>query len=349
MVCRGNVVFGAEQWPECVNPVTSCAASPWTYYTVLEHVLPRAMQLDPQGNFAPSRLLVEAPTLANGGLTQSPFTVTFKISPQAVWEDGSPITSADFAFTWRAILTTRGSIWTDGYNQITAIDSRDPQTAVIAFDRVYVDGPDLFGGAFGFILKASAFPNVNRSTPDLSQEMQKSVPFSGGPFRLHYWSHDQAVLVANDHYFGPFAHFDQIIFVPRTDPNKEIQSLLTGEVAAIYPDVSGVIGPFRQADAPFLSVVGGDGNYVDALWFNLRAPPLDDPIVREALVYAIDRQAIIDVVAKLNNPDAEVLNCGLLALPKQGQWCETKHFSPFKYDPTRAKAILEAGGYDCST
>src|SRR5947209_17057279 len=65
----GSLVFGAEQWPKCINPINECSSSLWTWYTVLEHVLPRAMQLDAKGKFVASPLLREVPTLDNGGLT----------------------------------------------------------------------------------------------------------------------------------------------------------------------------------------------------------------------------------------------------------------------------------------
>src|SRR5439155_25453866 len=99
----GSIVLGAEQWPECINPITSCSSATWTWYSVLEHVLPYAMVLDLNGNFVASPVLSEAPTLDNGGITQNPFTVSFKIADNAVWADGTPITSADIEFTWKAI------------------------------------------------------------------------------------------------------------------------------------------------------------------------------------------------------------------------------------------------------
>src|SRR6266508_1202870 len=69
----GKIVLGAEQWAPCVNPITSCAGLTWTWYSVLEHVLAYAMVLDLNGNFVASPVLAEAPTLDNGGITQSPF------------------------------------------------------------------------------------------------------------------------------------------------------------------------------------------------------------------------------------------------------------------------------------
>jgi peptide/nickel transport system substrate-binding protein len=345
----GVIVFGAEQWPSCLNPITSCGASNWTRFTVLEHVLPRAMQVDLAGNFVASPMLVEAPSLANGELTLNPFTVRFHISPAAVWADKSPITSEDFAFTWRAILNTTDASDTRGYDQIASIGAIDPKTAIITFTDIYADWPDLFGGTSGFVLEEAAFPKfAGKPNPDMAHEMASEIPFSGGPFILKSWSHDQAVLVRNDLYFGHVACLDQLLFVPRSDPDAELQSLLRGEIAAIYPEPLDENLTDRVPELPIQSVAG-DGTSFEALWFNNSKAPLNDPAVREALMYAIDRQSIVDAIAKLNNQDAQVLNCGFLALPRVGPWCGTKPFEQFTYDPERSKAILEGDGYNCSS
>jgi len=347
----GTVTFGAEQWPDCVNPITQCAGASWTYYSVLEYILPRAMQLDLQGNFVASPMLVEAPTLDNGGLVQSPFSVTFNIAPTAVWADGTPITSADFDFTYKAILNTTGTLGTVGYEDIDSIDTSDPTKAVINFSKVFVDWQDLIGGAFGGVLEKAAFPAENASDkPDLKDEMASEIPFSGGPFILDSWSPDQAVLVRNDKYFGTVANFDKVIMVPRLDQDTEIQSLLTGEVAAIYPQPSDSSLLDRVAGNPAVKAIGGNGTYFEALWFNHASAPLDDVKVREALMYAIDRQSVIDTIIKLNNPDATVLNCGFVSFPGVGPWCGQSPlpFEGFTYDPTKARDLLTADGYDCA-
>src|SRR5436309_8475946 len=146
----GEAVFGYQLGAECLNPITECASVDYAHRIVFHQVLPGAMQLDSSGNFVASPLLVEAPSLGNGGLTQNPFTVRFRIAPAAVWEDGSPITSSDFAFTWRAILNTRLhgtpiARRVSEYAHISSIDASDPKLALIRFDDVYVEWPDLFG------------------------------------------------------------------------------------------------------------------------------------------------------------------------------------------------------------
>jgi peptide/nickel transport system substrate-binding protein len=346
----GSIVVGAEQWPECVNPITSCSSATWYWYSVAEHVMPYAMVLDLNGNFVASPLLTQAPTLDNGGIKQNPFTITLKLNPNATWADGTPITSSDIDFTWRAILNTTGAYTTVGYNQIASIGSSDPKTAVITFKKVFVDWPDLFGGVYQGILEKAAFPKfASDPKPNLKDEMQSSIPFSGGPWVLKSWSKDQAVLVRNAKYYGKVPLLDQVTIVPRTDQATEIQSLMTGEVSAIYPQPSDASLLDQVSSNSNVKAVGSDGAYFEALWFNLDSPPMNDPMVRQAFMYAIDRQAVIDAIIKLNNPNAEVLNCGFVAFPNIGNWCQTKPFQQVTYDPAKAKQILQSDGWNCAT
>jgi peptide/nickel transport system substrate-binding protein len=343
----GTAVFGAEQWPACLNPITSCSSASWGHYAVFQHVLPRAMQFDSGGNVVASPLLVEAPTLDNGGLTQNPFTVRFKINPSAVWDDASPITSADFEFTWRSILHTTGVYEGEDYEGILQVDATDPQTAVLRFREPYADWPSLFGGSAGYVLKKGAFPDVDPEEPDLRKELQTEIPFSGGPFKLTYWDNDRAVLVRNSRFFGARPLLDMVTMIPITDQANEVRALLAAEVAAIFPSVSEP-GLLAQFSGPNVRAVGSDGLAFEALWFSHEISPLDDPAVREALMYAVDRQAILDKLIKPNNRNAAVLNCGFVAFSRFGPWCRTRPFERFTYDPGRARLILESAGMDCS-
>jgi hypothetical protein len=97
----GEITIGVERWPQCLNSILSCA-EPITYQTVLYHVLPRAMEFAPDGSVVASPLLVEAPSLDNGGLTQAPFTVTYRIRPEAVWDMiGLPLYVVPAIVWWR--------------------------------------------------------------------------------------------------------------------------------------------------------------------------------------------------------------------------------------------------------
>src|SRR6185503_7050276 len=160
------------------------------------------------------------------GLTQSPFTVTFRIGDGTVWEDGTPITSGDFAFTWRTLVWSKESVWADQYRHIQSIDATDPKTAILMFTSPYAPWPELFGGSLGFVLKASAFPEqAQQPRPDLSRVMEDSIPFSGGPFKLTTWTAGEAVLDRNPSYFGKRPRLDRVTFIPTPDVLEELQHL----------------------------------------------------------------------------------------------------------------------------
>ncbi|HWS47889.1 MAG TPA: ABC transporter substrate-binding protein, partial [Acidimicrobiia bacterium] len=108
----GALVVGAEQWPDCLNPITQCANSSWLQWLIPIHVLPRLAELDPNNNFVASPLITELPTTSNGGVTGSgkTFTVTYHLNPNAKWDDGTAITSADVVFSWQAVMKSTGSV-----------------------------------------------------------------------------------------------------------------------------------------------------------------------------------------------------------------------------------------------
>src|SRR5205085_4567136 len=138
-----------------------CANSSWAYWDSSIHTFPRLMEVTATGEFTKSPLLASDPVVQD-----NPFQVTYKLNPKAVWNDGTPITSADVAFTWHAKIDTKGSLSTVGYDQIAAVDTPDPQTAVVKFKQPFVDWADLFGGATDFVLKKAAFKST-----DVSKDM----------------------------------------------------------------------------------------------------------------------------------------------------------------------------------
>jgi peptide/nickel transport system substrate-binding protein len=337
----GSVVFAAEQYPECLNPITSCANASWLVWVAWMHVMPRLMEVDTKGNYVASDLLVEAPTEQNGGIKQNPFRITYKLKPEAVWDDGSQITSADVKFTWDAILKTTGTIGTTGYDQIQSIDTSNPKTVVMTFKQPYAAWPDLFGGnsANGVVLKKAAFKSV-----DVSKEMQDNYPFSGGPWKLKSFSQQQSVLVRNDRYWNKdkIPNLDQVTFVPRTDQSTELNALRTGEALAAYPQPSPAIT--KQLQSPGLKYNTGAGTTYEGLWMNHGVFPFNDPKVRLAFGYAMDRQGVIDSLYKSDFPDMKVLNCAGW-VPNVSDWCDDTQFADITYQPDKAKSTLQADGW----
>ena len=59
----GKIVIGAEQWPECLNPVTECANSSWMVWTTINQVMPGAFATTNDGAYVVTNLLTGEPTV----------------------------------------------------------------------------------------------------------------------------------------------------------------------------------------------------------------------------------------------------------------------------------------------
>jgi len=345
----GTITVAAEQWPTCLNPLTQCAASSTLWWVVLEQVMPFAMVANAGGNLIASPLLTEAPTAANGGIQQNPFRITYHIKPDAKWADGTPITSRDFAFTWRAVLNTPNAYTTAGYNEIKSISTTDPKTVVITFSQPYASWGQLFGGVYQGILEAHAFPSLeNSAKPNLGHLMATSIPFSGGPWVLQSWNQQQEILIPNKNYWGHKPLLGKLVVVPATDQNTEVANLLSGQVQAIMPQTPSSSLVTEMDHAANVKEMGAKGLFDEAVWFNNAKAPLTDVQVRRALMYALDRQAVVSSVIKPIQKNAAVLNCGLISYPGVGPYCSQQPYAMYTYDPAKALSILKADGYDCS-
>lgn len=341
----GSLVLGAEQWPDCINPITQCANSSWLQWLVPIHVLPRLMELDAKNNFVASPLLTKAPSLDNGDLKTSPtFSVTYHLDPKAVWSDGTPITSADVLFTLHAYLDTKGSLSTVGYDKVdfAKTTTPDPQTITIAFTQTYADWQDVGGGFSGVILEKSKFTST-----DVSTSMQQSIDFSGGPWILKSFSKDQEVLTPNTKYWDAdrVPLLDQVTFVPRTDQSQEVQSLKSGEVSAIYPQPSSDNVP-QLVGAPGVGTDFGPTTQYENIWFNEKAGhPFADKNVRAAFSYAFDRTKFLDDIVKPFDPTVKQLDCAAW-LPTVGSWCQNPGpWSNVKFDQSKVDSFMKASGY----
>ena len=336
----GTLVLAVEQWPECVNPVTSCANATWTIWSVLIHYLPRLMELDQTNTYVASSLLVEAPTVANGGLVTADdgtFTLTYRLNPEATWSDGTPITSTDVWFTWRAGLDTTGTLSTIGLDLITDVDHSDPHTAVLTFSEPYAPWPTLFGG----LLPAHELgPDT-----DIADKWNDEITVSGGPWIQEEWNQNQHIMVPNRSYWDTerIPLVDRVVMVPREDTDSELLALQTGEAMAALPQ------PFlgaRERITGDLTYEVAEGTYMEGLWINQDAPERRFDMtrnVRQAVAYALDRAQIGEVALGTIVADPPVLQCAGWN-PGFGPWCQDD-FARYTQDAAKVAELLEAEGW----
>ncbi len=259
-------------------------------------------------------------------------TVTYDIADEAVWEDGSPITFADFKATWEAALNTPGSISTVGYDQITSVaaGSSDKQV-VVDFKSVY--GP--YKGLFGGLIKAAAVENPS----DISADFADFLSFSGRPWKMKSWSPSQVVYVPNDKYWGADkAVAKQLVMVPLADSDTEAAALKAGEVDFVYPQFyGGIEEAFADPNVTLKKEFGGD---YEGFYFQQKCGPFANPVFRAAFSKSIDRDALFQQIYVPLGGESP-LQCGPIV---PGPYCNGDEFAN-SYDPAGAEALLTENGW----
>jgi peptide/nickel transport system substrate-binding protein len=336
----GNLVIGAEQEPDCVDWIASCAQSSWGYWMLDVNTMPRAYDaVNNSGSYsyAPSVLLQGEATLE----TKPQQKVTYKLNPNAVWSDGVAITSADFKYTWNQIVTGSDILDATGYKNIESVATPDPQTAVVTFatGKNYTAWKGLFGGGYGL------YPSHLLEGKDRDALTKDGYTWSGGPFMLKEWAKGESMtLVPNPKWYGANkAHVDSAIFKFTADTAAEFKAFSAGEVKLIAPQpqldaVDQIAAGLPDANSTYTAQTGS----FEALWMNMAAAPLDDLKVRQAVAYAIDRDAIVNqLFGKLGVTSAlQVMNA-----PIVDQYSDTQSFAGYAKDLSKVDALLTGDGY----
>jgi len=272
-------------------------------------------------------------TEAGGG---KGMTLTIDINPAAVWDDGTPITVADFQCTSDAILKTPGSLTTVGYDQLQSIEKGTSDKQVVAkFKTVYAPYKNMFSS----LIEKAKLKNCD----DVSGDMQDNIPFSARPWKIQAWSKDQLILVPNDKYWDKSAapKVAKFVMVPKADTDTEIASIKSGESEFIFPQ--GYNGITKALTDPNIKFAPGYGVQFEDLYFQQKSGPFADADYRKAFSESVDREAILKQIYDPIFPGAPLLQCGLW-VPTIGKWCDQTQFVN-SYNPDDAAKTLTAAGW----
>ena len=159
-------------------------------------------------------------------------------------------------------------------------------------------------------------------------------PTGTGPFKFSSWTIGQKVeLVRNPNYWGKKARLDKIIIRPISDNEARFQALKTGEINAfdLAPpqDIGGLSGDSR------LKVVKRPAFNVAYVTINSAHKPFNNPLVRQAVAYGLDRQS---VVKNFYYGTGKVAN--EFQPPSLFGW--TNKVQKYPYNPTKAKELLNS-------
>jgi len=280
--------------PYTLDPAVS---GEMTSHVYLMQLFSGLVRLD--DNLEPAPDIAERWEISNQGCTY-----TFYLRPEVKFQDGRPVTAADFKYSWeRACAPQTGSLTAATYlSDIVGVGKvLAGQTTEISGVRVIddhtlevtIDAPK------SYFLSKLTYPTafvVDRDNVAAGGGWWRS-PNGTGPFKLGQWQQGELlVLERNELYYGEVAKVSQVVFKLWSGIPMDMYE--TGEI-----DVAGVgsnyIEKVTDETGPFymdLTVVPELSFYY--IGFNTAEPPFDDANIRRAFSMAIDKEKLISLVFK---------------------------------------------------
>lgn len=331
-VTGGTLTIGYEQEPDILNPFIT-GGDMMATKDVLSQVLVGLIRINPDFTYEPV-LAEEIPDLENGGVTEDPFTVTWKIKKDAVWNDGTPVTADDVKFTYDTIMDSKWQILSKaGYEDIEKAEVVDDKTVKFTFKKVYAPYREMFSASYMIL------PKHALEGKDFNTVMNKGFTFASGPFQFKEWKKgDHITLVRNEEFWGTKAYLDTVVWKWIPDTNTEIAQMKTGEVDAINPSPDSALVEQLKA-IPGCQVMADPGTVWEHLAFQLEKPDVSDLKVRQAIAYTIDRDKIVQEVMK-----GQVKPLQDIFVPEQKE-VYSSAWEIYKPDKAKAESLLQEAGY----
>ncbi len=244
-----------------------------------------------------SRWELDPTLLVSADVTnENPFTVTYKIRPEASWTDNAPIAADDYWYLWRQMVSQPGVVDPAGYDLITGVQSIEGgKTAVVTFSQPYPAWRELFND----ILPAHIVKDVPGG---FAAGLVRTLPVTGGQFRVESIDpqRDEILLARNDRYWGVPAKPDLILFRRGGAPAALADSIRNGDTQVAQ--VHGGQAAFAQLSAiPDVRTARIVTPRVMQLTLRAQQPALADSQVRKAILGLLDVDLLASVGAGSDN------------------------------------------------
>ena len=261
-------------------------------------------------------------------MSEDTLTYTFYLRQDVRWHDGVPFTAQDVAFTIGLIqsadfagLPELAAAWQDVETQTV-----DAYTVVFRLPQAYA--PFLEQTTLG-ILPWHVLSGI--SPAEAYRHSFNQQPLGTGPFRLETLTAEYARLVPHAQFYGPRPYLNTLDFRFYSDATSALAAYDRGEVmgmGGIPPELLS-----RAASQPHLNLFTSPLSGYTLVVLNNRRPIFADRHVRQALAYALDRQALID---GLLNGQGIVAHSPIMP----GHWAYELNVQQYHHDIRQAKRLL---------
>jgi peptide/nickel transport system substrate-binding protein len=325
---RGATGGGAIRIPLINDPILNPVLAPDIGSVLINKVIfPGLVRPDEQ--LKPTPDLAESWTQSDDGLTY-----TFFLRPNVRWHDGQPFSARDVKFTFDQIIDVNsGSRLHSDFAAIAGVDIVDSLTVRFRLRAPFAPFLALLG------YNAGILPEHVLRGRKLTEatEFSRAKPIGTGPFMVTDAAPGSAIVLARfPGYYGRPAGVDQIIFKIVPDVNAQVAQLRAGELDIV---------PIEPANLASVQGVPGITVLQNAVVqhfyvaFNQQRAMFKPALVRRAMEYAINRDAIIAGVLK----GAADRPIGTIPVILKEYFDTTLPYVP--YVPDSAKALLARAGW----
>lgn len=309
--------------PSSLDPVTSGAGS--------DHMILYSLY-DTLVDFEPATLQ-PVPGLSTEWAFETPTRLVMTLREGVKFHDGTDFDAEAVKANLERALNDPRSTAKGDLTSLETVEVVGPH--VVALNLKWPDSalPLILADRPGMMASPTAFSEEGRNFD--------RTPVGTGPFSFQSWNDGDSIeMVRFDGYWDEeIPHLDGIIFRIITDLNTGLRSVIAGETDFVYrlnPQQKLVAD--RMGDRVVVRTSPTVANY--HIVFNYGKPPLDDVRVRQAINYAVDRDAF---------NQAAMLGLGQVAqtlLPPDYWPHDDAHDNYYTYDPEKAKALLAEAGHE---
>jgi len=255
---------------------------------------------------------------------------TFHIRPTARWSNGDPLTAADFAYSFRRILTpTFAAVYSymlwpiknaEAYNSGRLADFTkvgvkvlDPSTLRITLERPTPYLPALASHTTWLPVHRATIEKFGRMDEKGTKWTRPGNLVGNGAFTLAEWNPNARIVVVRNPLYWDDAEtrLNRVEFFPFEKPEIEELNYRSGQLHVTYGLPVSKIAIYRAHRPPDLGIDHVLSSFY--LFINVRRPPFDNVKLRLALIHAVDREALSRGVTQGTLPAARSLtppDCG---------------------------------------
>ncbi len=288
--------------------------------------------------YADGSLEVEPALATRWEISDDGRTYTFYLREGVRFHDGTRFDAQAVKFTFDRMLDEHHPFHDTGPFPLSFFFSAIDRTEVLDdyTVRFHLDAP------YAPFLTNLAYPTALIVSPTAVQRYENGFgrhPVGTGPFEFVEWESNRKLVVErNGEYWDGAPQLQTVVFRPVTNDNARTIAMLSGDLDVMVEVPPDSVALFRRDDG--FRIYQQAGPHVWFLILNLREGPFRDRRVRQAVNYAIDKEALVGSLLQgtatvADSPIAPVFT-----------WAYNESLEPYPHDPEKARRLIREAGYE---